>query len=65
MQDAHNVTSWARARNAGRAIPVCALLAKTKVEKSDIEGMVGEFRKLLENAVGVAGTGQSTILEIK
>jgi hypothetical protein len=38
---------------------------KTKVEKSDIEGLVGEFRKFLEKAVYGDGKGQSTILEIK
>jgi hypothetical protein len=38
---------------------------KTKVEKSDIEGVVGEFRKFLEKAVDGDGTGQFTILEIK
>jgi hypothetical protein len=38
---------------------------KTKVEKSDIEGVVGEFRKFLEKAVDGDGKGQSTILEIK
>jgi hypothetical protein len=38
---------------------------KTKVEKSDIESIVGEFRKFLETAVDNDGKGQSTILEIK
>ena len=38
---------------------------KTKVEKGDIEGVVGEFRKFLEMAVDGDGKGQSTILEIK
>ena len=38
---------------------------KTKVEKSDIEGVVGEFRRFLEIAVDGDGKGQSTILEIK
>jgi hypothetical protein len=35
------------------------------VEKSDIEGVVGEFRVFLEKAVDGDGKGQSTILEIK
>jgi hypothetical protein len=38
---------------------------KTKVEKGDIEIVVGEFRRFLETAVGGDGKGQSTILEIK
>lgn len=38
---------------------------KTKVEKGDIESVVGEFRKFLENAVDGDGKSQSTILEIK
>jgi hypothetical protein len=38
---------------------------KTKVEKSEIEGVVGEFRRFLEKAVDGDGKGQSTILEIK
>ena len=38
---------------------------KTKVEKGDIESVVGEFRKFLETAVEGDGKGQSTILEIK
>ena len=38
---------------------------KTKVEKADIEGVVGEFRRFLETAVDGDGKGQSTILEIK
>ena len=38
---------------------------KTKVEKGDIEGVVGEFRNFLETAVDGDGKGQSTILEIK
>jgi hypothetical protein len=38
---------------------------KTKVEKGDIEGVVGEFRRFLETAVEGDGKGQSTILEIK
>jgi hypothetical protein len=38
---------------------------KTKVEKADIESVVGEFRKFLESAVDGDGKGQSTILEIK
>jgi hypothetical protein len=38
---------------------------KTKVEKGDIESVVGEFRKFLESAVDGDGKGQSTILEIK
>src|ERR1019366_2010704 len=38
---------------------------KTKVEKGDIESVVGEFRKFLETAVDGDGKGQSTILEIK
>jgi hypothetical protein len=38
---------------------------KTKVEKGDIESVVGEFRKFLETAVDDDGKGQSTILEIK
>lgn len=39
--------------------------SKTKVEKGDIETVVGEFRKFLEAAVDGDGKGQSTILEIK
>ena len=39
--------------------------SKTKVEKGDIETVVGEFRKFLETAVDGDGKGQSTILEIK
>jgi hypothetical protein len=38
---------------------------KTKVEKGDIELVVGEFRAFLETAVDGDGKGQSTILEIK
>ncbi|MCY2995382.1 MAG: hypothetical protein NTY19_47085 [Planctomycetota bacterium] len=38
---------------------------KTKVEKGDIESVVGEFRKFLQNAMDGDGKGQSTILEIK
>jgi hypothetical protein len=37
----------------------------TKVEKGDIETVVGEFRKFLETAADGEGDGQSTILEIK
>jgi hypothetical protein len=39
--------------------------SKTKVEKGDIETVVGEFRHFLETAVDGDGEGQSTILEIK
>ena len=39
--------------------------SKTKVEKGDIETVVGEFRKFLETAVNGDGKSQSTILEIK
>jgi hypothetical protein len=39
--------------------------SKTKVEKGDIETVVGEFRKFLERAVDGDGKNQSTILEIK
>jgi len=39
--------------------------SKTKVEKTDIETVVGEFRNFLEKAVDGDGKGQSTILEIK
>jgi len=39
--------------------------SKTKVEKADIDTVVGEFRKFLEKAVDGDGKGQSTILEIK
>ena len=39
--------------------------SKTKVEKGDIETVVGEFRKFLEAAVDGDGNSQSTILEIK
>jgi hypothetical protein len=39
--------------------------SNTKVEKVDIEVVVGEFRKFLETAVAGDGKGQSTILEIK
>jgi len=38
---------------------------RTKVEKSDIETVVGEFRQFLKNAVDGDGKDQSTILEIK
>ena len=38
---------------------------KTKVEKGDIESVVGEFRKFLETAMDGDRKGQSTILEIK
>ena len=38
--------------------------AKSKVEKADIESVVGEFRKFLETAAEGDGKGQSTILEI-
>jgi len=38
---------------------------KTKVEKGDIESVVGEFREFLETAVDGDGKCQSTILEIK
>ena len=39
--------------------------SKTKVEKGDIETVVGEFRKFLETAVGADGAEQSTIVEIR
>jgi hypothetical protein len=39
--------------------------SKTKVEKGDIETVVGEFREFLQTAVDGDGKGQSTILEIK
>ena len=39
--------------------------SKTKVEKADIETVVGEFRKFLECAVDGDGKSQLTILEIK
>src|SRR5262249_18677192 len=39
--------------------------SKTKVEKGDIESVVGEFRTFLENAVDGDGKSPSTILEIK
>jgi hypothetical protein len=39
--------------------------SKTKIEKGDIETVVGEFRKFLEVAVGGDGKSQSTILELK
>jgi hypothetical protein len=39
--------------------------SKTKVEKGDIETVVGEFRKFLETAVDGDGANQTTILEIK
>jgi len=39
--------------------------SKTKVERADIETVVGEFRNFLEKAVDGDGKGQSTILEIK
>jgi hypothetical protein len=38
---------------------------KTKVEKGDIEIVVGEFRKFLETAVEGENKAQTTILEIK
>ncbi|MGP0070194.1 MAG: hypothetical protein ACLQGP_42170, partial [Isosphaeraceae bacterium] len=39
--------------------------SKTKLEKADIETVVGDFRKFLETAMDGDGKGQSTILEIK
>jgi hypothetical protein len=39
--------------------------SKTKVEKSDIETVVGEFRKFLEAALDGEGTKQTTILEVR
>jgi mannitol/fructose-specific phosphotransferase system IIA component (Ntr-type) len=39
--------------------------SKNKVEKGEIETVVGEFREFLEKAVDGDGKGQSTILEIK
>ncbi|QQS46113.1 MAG: hypothetical protein IPM66_19690 [Acidobacteriota bacterium] len=39
--------------------------SKSKIEKGDIETVVGEFRKFLETAVDGDGKSQSTILEIK
>ncbi len=39
--------------------------SKTKVEKGDIETVVGEFRTFLERAVDGDGKSQSTLLEIK
>ncbi len=38
---------------------------KTKVEKGDIQAVVGEFRAFLETAMDGDGKGQATILEIK
>jgi hypothetical protein len=38
---------------------------KTKVEKGDIEAVVGEFRRFLETALDGDGAGQSTIVEIR
>ena len=39
--------------------------SKTKIEKGDIDSVVGEFRTFLEAAVDGDGKSQSTILEIK
>ena len=39
--------------------------SKTKVERGDIETVVGEFRTFLETAMDGDGKGQSTILEVK
>jgi hypothetical protein len=39
--------------------------SKTKVEKGDIETVVGEFRQFLENAVNGDGPRQSIIVEIR
>jgi hypothetical protein len=39
--------------------------SKTKVEKGDIDAVVGDFRTFLEKAMDGDGKGQSTILEIK
>lgn len=38
---------------------------KSKVERADIETVVGEFRQFLETAVGGDGKSQTTIVEIK
>ena len=40
-------------------------MRKTKVEREDIEMVVGEFRRFLETAVDGDGKSQSTILEIE
>jgi hypothetical protein len=39
--------------------------SKTKVDKGDIEAVVGEFREFLETALGADGAEQSTIAEIR
>ena len=39
--------------------------SKTKVEKGDIETVVGEFRRFLETALDTDGAEQSTIVEIR
>ena len=39
--------------------------SKTKVDKGDIETVVGEFREFLETALGADGAEQSTIAEIR
>ncbi len=39
--------------------------SKTKVEKGDVDTVVGEFGKFLEMAVDGDGKEQSTILEIR
>ena len=39
--------------------------SKTKVEKADIETVVGEFRKFLETALDGDARAESTIVEIR
>ena len=39
--------------------------SKTKVDKGDIEAVVGEFREFLETALDADGAEQSTIGEIR
>ena len=39
--------------------------SKTKVNKGDIEAVVGEFREFLETALGADRAEQSTIAEIR
>src|SRR5208337_4301957 len=39
--------------------------SKTKVDKGDIEAVVGEFHEFLETALGADGAEQSTIAEIR
>ena len=46
-------------------LPGLPRLSKTKVDKGDIEAVVGEFREFLETALDADGAEQSTIAEIR